>query len=100
MERKEFRKLGVKLIFLAGILIYSLITSLESADPLDNWHWRNPLPQDKSLSGIAYGKSIFVAVGDSAILQFDTLPDKSQNTLSVDGTITNKITICLTKTGL
>jgi hypothetical protein len=34
------------------------------ADPLDQWTWRNPLPQGNSLFGIAYGNNQFVAVGD------------------------------------
>ncbi len=34
-----------------------------STDPLDNWVWRNPLPQPNLLSGVAYGNNIYVAVG-------------------------------------
>ena len=33
------------------------------ADPPDNWHWRNPLPQGNTLYSVAHGNSTFVAVG-------------------------------------
>jgi hypothetical protein len=36
-----------------------------SSDPLDNWHWRNPLPTGNSLAAVAYGGSGFVAVASS-----------------------------------
>jgi hypothetical protein len=32
-------------------------------DPLDQWTWRNPLPQGNSLSAVACGNNQFVAVG-------------------------------------
>src|SRR5438874_6463822 len=32
-------------------------------DPLENWTWRNPLPQGSLLLGVAYGNGLFVAVG-------------------------------------
>ena len=34
-----------------------------SGNPLDNWVWRNPLPQGNPLRGVAYGNNTFVAVG-------------------------------------
>ena len=37
------------------------------ADPLDNWHWRNPWPQEYSLR-VSYGNGIFVAVGEFGAL--------------------------------
>lgn len=51
-------------------LIFSifLVPALSVADPLDNWHWRNPLPQGSSLYGIAYGNNMFVAVGSGTIM--------------------------------
>ena len=34
-----------------------------SSDALNNWHWRNPLPQGNPLRGVTYGNGIFIAVG-------------------------------------
>jgi len=51
----HFSVLLCLLIFLPHIL---------HADPLDNWHWRNPLPTGNPLFGVTYGKGTFVAVGD------------------------------------
>src|SRR5438132_9505642 len=34
-----------------------------TADPLDQWYRRNPLPTADRLSGVAYGNNAFVAVG-------------------------------------
>jgi hypothetical protein len=33
-------------------------------DVLDNWHWRNPLPQGNHFQGATYYNGQFVAVGD------------------------------------
>ena len=44
-----------------------------SADPLDNWTWRNPLPQGNALLGVCYGNSIFVALGENGTIL--TSPD-------------------------
>ncbi len=55
---------------LTYILLWALatITLTLEAGPLDNWHWRNPLPQGNTLSGIAFGQGMFVAVGASGTL--------------------------------
>jgi hypothetical protein len=37
-------------------------------DPLDNWHWRNPLPQGNPLYGVTYGNGIYVAVGSNGTI--------------------------------
>jgi hypothetical protein len=41
------------------------ITNLPAppSDALNDWHWRNPLPQGNSLFGITYGNGTFIAVG-------------------------------------
>jgi hypothetical protein len=58
----------IPLVICASIFL----TSLSSADPLDNWHWRNPLPQGNSLYGVTYGNGTFITVGGGgAILQSD-----------------------------
>ncbi len=41
---------------------------INESNPLDNWYWRNPLPQGNTLSGVTYGNNIFVAVGGGTIL--------------------------------
>src|SRR5262245_32690496 len=38
------------------------------ADPLDEWTWRNPLPQGHCLFAVAYGNNQFVAVGDAGTI--------------------------------
>jgi hypothetical protein len=48
------------------------------AAPLDNWHWRNPLPNGNPqagphlLNGIAFGAGKFVAVGASGVVSTST----------------------------
>ena len=42
------------------------------SDSLDNWHWRNPLPQGTDLNSVAYGNNTFVAVGDSSTILAST----------------------------
>lgn len=54
-------------VFLASILSATLVTFARASDPnqaLDQWHWRNPLPQGNRLNGITFGNGVFVAVGD------------------------------------
>jgi len=58
---KTRKLLGFSLLvitLLIGIPHFSI------ADPLDNWHWRYPLPQGNTLVAIAYGNGAFVAVGE------------------------------------
>jgi len=38
-------------------------SSTVPSDPLNNWHWRNPLPQGNPLNGVTYGNGAFIAVG-------------------------------------
>ncbi len=38
------------------------------ADPLDYWHWRNPLPDGRTMYDAVYGDNQFVAVGWSGTL--------------------------------
>ncbi len=54
-----------------GLFVFGLmleLAGLSLADPMDHWHWRNPLPQGNDLNGVAFGNGIFVAVGKSTIL--------------------------------
>jgi len=58
-----------------GIWAVCLAATARQTPPksYETWTWRNPLPTGNQLSGITYGNSLFVAVGeDSAIL---TSPD-------------------------
>lgn len=50
------------------ISVLGLSSGVSQADPLDNWHWRNPLPQGNHLNGVAFGNGIFVAVGDEGTI--------------------------------
>lgn len=54
-------------------ILFNIFPIISTADPLDNWHWRNPLPQGNWLNGITYGNDTFVTVGDSGTIL--TSPD-------------------------
>jgi subtilisin family serine protease len=53
--------------------------------PLENWHWRNPLPQGNTLNGVTYGNSTFMAVGYSGTILTST--DGASWTPRTSGTI-------------
>src|SRR2546422_4015164 len=55
--RSKFNTLRFGAVFLLGAFI------IGRSEPLDEWHWRNPLPQGNSLSSVAYGSGTFVAIG-------------------------------------
>jgi hypothetical protein len=44
-----------------------------AADPLDNWPWRNPLPQGNTLNRVVFANNRFAAVGGHGALL--TSPD-------------------------
>jgi uncharacterized repeat protein (TIGR02543 family) len=49
-----------------SLLVITLLIGIPDfliADPLDNWHWRNGLPQGNPLRDVAYGNGTFVSVG-------------------------------------
>jgi hypothetical protein len=56
------RRSTQQIILAAGLLW--LASQKGSADGLDHWQFRNPLPSDISLQSIAYGNGMFVAIGD------------------------------------
>src|SRR5437660_10297395 len=61
----------VLVLLLAGSFLFP---PLGIGGALDVWHWRSPLPQGAVLRDVTYGNSMFVAVGDKAIIQsFDGL---------------------------
>ncbi len=39
-----------------------------AADPLDQWFWRNPLPQGNSLASVVFAQNLFVAVGQGGTI--------------------------------
>jgi hypothetical protein len=66
--------LGLKgLVILISLFCLLFLLHTSHADPLDNWHWRNPLPQGNSLNGVTYGNGRFVAVGNAGTIL--TSPD-------------------------
>ena len=70
-----------------SLLVITLLIGIPDfsiADPLDNWHWRNPLPQGNTLNGIVYGNGTFVAVGDYGTTL--TSPDGVSWTVRTSGT--------------
>ena len=59
---------------------------LYATDPLDQWKWRNPLPQGADLNDVCYANGQFVAVGGGYDLVL-TSPDGIRWTMqhSADG---------------
>lgn len=54
----------LKFILALVISLVTFVTGNVQADPLDNWHWKNPIPQGNALRGVTFGSNKFVAVGD------------------------------------
>lgn len=74
------------LYFLMSLFITLLpsFPSFSNAAFLDDWHWRNPLPQGNDLNDVHFGNGVFVAVG-----QFGTIltsPDGTAWTVRASGT--------------
>jgi hypothetical protein len=60
------RDMKIRIVFFHLSLLLAMIVSfseISSADPLDHWHWRNPVPPSAGLYGVSYGNGTFVAVG-------------------------------------
>jgi hypothetical protein len=58
-----------KLFVCIGVSLFSMVAqAMLPAGPLDNWHWRNPVPTGNHLFNIIYGGGIFVAAGFTEIL--------------------------------
>ena len=53
--------------FFVIFLIFTAFFASASSDPLDTWHWRNPLPTGSPLSAVTYGNNGFVAVANSTL---------------------------------
>ncbi len=52
------------LTFLPISLVLSCVASVRvRADPLDTWHWRNPLPNASTILSVTHGGGRFVAAG-------------------------------------
>jgi len=60
------------LICLPLLLITGTAAKASSADPLDLWQWRNPLPQGRSLFQVEYAQSRYVAVGTDGVVLLST----------------------------
>ncbi len=75
-------------LWLGAGMVFLLATVLTSrAELLDDWQWRNPLPQGESLRSIAYGSGRFVAVGNGGAVL--TSPDGTIWTPQTFGTPQN-----------
>ncbi len=57
------QKLFHRILILTLIITSFLLSGNSSADPLDRWLWRDPIPQVGFVSKITYGNGMFVAVG-------------------------------------
>jgi photosystem II stability/assembly factor-like uncharacterized protein len=54
------------------IVFTFIFESSTLAEPLDNWYWRNPLPQGNPLNGIVYANDSFITVGDAGTILTST----------------------------
>ena len=71
MMNLKLKKLLLKILSFLLIFLIAVPINIEASseyDPLDKWHWRNPLPTGNSLQDVAYGNSIYVAVGDKGTI--------------------------------
>ena len=56
-----------------------------SSNPLDNWHWRNPVSQDgANFFGVTYGNNTFVAVGSGISTSSDGIEWISGNPVTAN----------------
>jgi hypothetical protein len=60
------------LVLVTIFLLFGLVSPV-LANSLDNWDWRNPLPQGNYLWSVTYGNNTFVTVGDGGTIL--TSPD-------------------------
>ncbi len=68
------------------LLLLLSISSLQAVvpNPLDDWKWRNPLPQGDTTLALTYGNGLFIAVGGGGTVV--TSPDGTNWTLRPTGT--------------
>jgi hypothetical protein len=61
---------GFSVVFraLLGVLLLAAGALRANADALDNWQWRNPLPEGNTLTSVAYGGGNYVAVGEGGTI--------------------------------
>src|SRR5215472_5833552 len=83
--------MNTKTIFGAlAIAVWLACCGSLSADPLDNWHWRNPLPNGnpqfgaQTLNSIIFTNGTFFGVGNSGVV--DTSIDATNWTQTISAT--------------
>lgn len=65
--------------------LFLLLPRISTADPLDHWHWRNPVSEGwNTLNGVTWGNGTFVAVGGFGTIL--TSPDGTTWTSRTSGT--------------
>ena len=73
MKRFERKKSLLSCLIIMMLLVFIFPVKAQTADPLDTWYWRNPLPQGNTIQRITYGNGIFVALGYGGVIM--TSPD-------------------------
>jgi hypothetical protein len=81
-RHEMFNIRNVSITWVVGLLLI-LFPCLTNADPLDYWHWRNPVPPGETLNGVAYGNGTFVVVGEAGTVF--TSPNGLEWTLGTSG---------------
>ena len=59
-------------ILQTACLLGVLTSNLMASDPLDNWKWRNPLPNATKMRAVAYAGGLMVGVGDMGTIMTST----------------------------
>lgn len=67
---KNIKKVTQVISLLLTVLVSG--SEIASADVLERWHWRNPVPQGNRLSSVTYGNGLFVAVGTGGAIVTST----------------------------
>ena len=80
------RNIVISILQAVGLLL-GLTLNLAAVEPLDNWQWRNPLPQGNRLSAITYGGGLVVGVGEFGSII--TSPDLATTPWGVSHSPTN-----------
>jgi hypothetical protein len=77
------------IVFSVSIFCWlTLFPNNSSADPLDNWHWRNVFPQGNTLRGLTFGNGIYVAVGESGTI---IVSSDAEKWVSIDSGTSNTL---------
>ena len=76
----------------AGLLLITGVR-VSGSDLLDQWYWRNPIPDGNDLNGVAYGNGTFVAVGTGGTITGGNGTPSNTFTAGTPGMLTLNVTV-------